>query len=115
MLPDTHRLKGQKTISVLFRRGKTFSDDILLLKIKRGDPEEPTQFGFAAGLKFSKKAVDRNRVKRWMREAVRPKISETKPGWKAVFAVDSKFSKDEMSFPLIQKSVENLLKKAKIL
>lgn len=85
------------------------------MKVAAGEKDEPTRFGFAASLKYSKKAVERNKAKRWMREAVRAKIAEVKPGWQVVFFVSPKFPKRELNLQLVQEKTENLLKKAKIL
>lgn len=115
MLPATHRLKGKKIFNDLFRFGKTFSNDALLMKISAGEKDEPTKFGFAVSLKYSKKAVERNKAKRWMREAVRARIKEVRPEWQVVFFISPKFPKDKLSLHLIQEKTENLLKKAKIL
>lgn len=114
MLPATHRLKGKKVFNDLFRLGSTFSNDVLLMKIGPGEKTEPTKFGFGASLKYSKKAVERNRAKRWMREAVRAKIAEIQPGWHIVFFISPAFPKDKLNLRLIQEKAENLLKKAKI-
>lgn len=115
MLPAKHRLKGKKAFNDLFRNGKNFSNEVLLMKIGAGEKTEPSQFGFGASLKFSKKAVERNRAKRWMREAVRAKLAEISPGYKVAFFVNPKLPKEKLSQELIQKKVENLLEKAKIL
>lgn len=118
MLPAPHRLKGKKIFNDLFRFGQTFSNDVLMMKVVPGEPgekDEPAKFGFAASLKFSKKAVERNRAKRWMREAVRANIEKIQPGRIAVFFINPKFPKEKLDLGLIQKKVEDLLKKAKIL
>jgi ribonuclease P protein component len=115
MLPANHRLKGKKIFDDLFRLGKTFSNEALMMKVSKGEADQPTKFGFGASLKFSKKAVERNLAKRWMRESVRMRIAEIEPGWNVIFFISPKFPKKELSFPLIREKTENLLKKAKIL
>ena len=115
MLPATHRLKGKKIFNDIFRFGETFSNDVLMMKVGAADAGEPTKFGFGASLKYSKKAVERNRAKRWMREAVRENIKEIQPGWHIVFFINPKASKDKLKLELVQEKTENLLKKAKIL
>lgn len=115
MLPISHRLKGKKVFNDIFRLGKTFSNNVMLMKVFSGKKSQPAKFGFAASLKFSKKAVERNKVKRWMREAVRARIKEVRPEWQVVFFISPKFPKDKLSLHLIQEKTENLLKKAKIL
>jgi len=114
MLPNSHRLKGKKVFNDVFRLGKAFSNDVLLMKISAGEKNKPTKFGFGASLKFSKKAVERNRVKRWMREAVRTKIREIKPGWQVVFFINPTFPKSKLNLHLVQTKAEDLLKKANI-
>lgn len=114
MLGAAHRLKGKKIFDDLFRAGKTFSNDALMMKIAEGEADQSTQFGFGASLKFSKKAVERNKAKRWMREAVRAKINEIQPGWRVAFFISPKFPKEKLSSSVIREKTENLLKKAKI-
>jgi len=115
MLPAHHRLKGKKIFDDLFRAGKTFSNDALMMKVAEGEAGEPTKFGFVASLKYSKKAVERNKAKRWMREAVRAKIKEIQPGWHVIFFISPKIPKEKLSLDLVREKTENLLKKAKIL
>ncbi len=66
------KLKSRKLIEVLFKQGTSFS--IFPLRVLYFFSEEniaPVQAGFAVSGKHFKKAVDRNRVKRLMREAYR--------------------------------------------
>ena len=115
MLPISHRLKGKKVFNDIFRFGKTFSNDVLLMKVVSGEADQPAKFGFAASLKFSKKAVERNKAKRWMREAARARIEDIGPGQEIVFLINPKVSKEKLSLELIRESIEKLLKQAKIL
>lgn len=86
-----------------------------MMKVVSGEKGHLSKFGFAASLKFSKKAVERNRVKRWMREAVRVKLGSVQPGKEIVFLINPKAPKKELNLLLIQKNIEKLLKQAKIL
>jgi ribonuclease P protein component len=66
------KLKSRKLIEVLFKQGTSFS--IFPLRVLYFFSEEniaPLQTGFAVSGKHFKNAVDRNRVKRLMREAYR--------------------------------------------
>jgi len=66
------KLKSRKTIEQLFREGKSFSNFPFRVLWKfTGTSTAPLQTGFAASSKHFKKAVDRNRIKRLMREAYR--------------------------------------------
>jgi ribonuclease P protein component len=114
MLPAAHRLKGKKIFNDLFQSGQAFSNEVLMMKVAEGKVGQPTQFGFGASLKFSKKAIERNQAKRWMREAVRARIQEIQPGWHVIFFISPKIPKEKLSFEFVQEKTENLLKKAKI-
>lgn len=71
------KLKSRKTIEQLFKEGNSFS--IFPFRILWCFNEHATdvlQVGLTAGSKHFKKAVDRNRVKRLMREAYRLQKNE---------------------------------------
>lgn len=73
-LGKQERLKSRKQIELLFKEGKTFSVPPLRVYYSfcpLPTADCPLQFGVAVGTKHFKKAVDRNRVKRLMREAWR--------------------------------------------
>ena len=66
------KLKSRKTIEQLFKEGKSFSIfPFRILWNLHKKNTGPLQTGFAVSSKHFKKAVDRNRIKRLMREAYR--------------------------------------------
>ena len=66
------KLKSRKTIEQLFRDGRSFSNFPFRVLWKfAGTSTAPLQTGFAVSSKHFKKAVDRNRIKRLIREAYR--------------------------------------------
>lgn len=113
MLSAKYRLKSKKEFNDIFRRGKMVSNDVLLMKYKNLKTGE-LKIGFSAGMKFSKKSSQRNKAKRWMREAAREIIGDVRPGWQIVFLINSKFPYEQMSHALIQEKIRDLLGKAKL-
>lgn len=88
-LGKTERLKSRKLIDEVFKQGKAFSVfpfRVVYLIKKFGEIEHSTenskletvylQTGFTASTKYFKKAVDRNRIKRLMREGYRLQKNE---------------------------------------
>ena len=74
-LGKTERLKSRKQLDELFRSGRSFSHQpyrVLYAVSPSADPKAPAiQFGVGASSRHFKHAVDRNLVKRRIREAYR--------------------------------------------
>ena len=85
MLPKEQRLSKKRDIELVVKRGRWFKGRLLSLKIlklsdlpviliKKEDPDKfkkQLKIAVSAGIKFSKKATDRNRIRRQVFEAVR--------------------------------------------
>lgn len=72
--PTHEKLKRKSEIDHLFKKGKWLSvDNIRVIHIKSSDAfSVPNhRVGVSVGKKFFKRAVDRNRIKRLLREAYR--------------------------------------------
>ena len=113
MLPAKYRLKSREDFNGVFRQGRAVSNDVLLMKYKKLESRE-LKIGFSAGLKFSKKSSRRNKVKRWMREAVREMINYIRSGWQIIFLINPKFPYEQIDHALIQEKIRDLLGKAKL-
>ncbi len=77
--PKHERIKSRKLISALFREGrKVRSQNLLLLYLEQpvDSRKSPVQFGVTVAKRNVKRAVDRNRIKRLVREAYRKQKSE---------------------------------------
>lgn len=72
-LGKEERLKSRKVIELLFKEGKSFSNFPFRVVWKYLPAENTTflQAGFTVSNKYFKKAVDRNRIRRLMKEGYR--------------------------------------------
>jgi ribonuclease P protein component len=78
-LSKKDRLKSRKQIDLLFAQGKSFAVFPLRITFKAVASSSPgVQAGFSVSKRYFKKAVDRNRVKRLLREAYRLQKLELK-------------------------------------
>ncbi|MGZ5190018.1 MAG: ribonuclease P protein component [Flavisolibacter sp.] len=74
------KLKSRKSIDELFAKGKSFTVSPVRVSYKFSkSPDFPTlQAGVTVSKKYFKKAVDRNRIKRFLREAYRLQKNDLK-------------------------------------
>ena len=70
-LKKTDRLKSRKAIDIIFTKGKSFSNFPFRILWMNVENEDGLKAGFSASTKNFKKATDRNKIKRLMREAYR--------------------------------------------
>jgi ribonuclease P protein component len=77
-LGKNERLKSRKLIEQLFKEGKSFAVNPFRIYVLIGDSSvTEIKFGVGVSTKNFKKAVDRNRVKRLVREAYRLQKNES--------------------------------------
>ena len=72
------KLKSRKAIEQLFKSGKSFSHFPFRIIYELGDGESSLQSAFSVSSKTFKQAVNRNRIKRLMREVYRLQKNELK-------------------------------------
>jgi ribonuclease P protein component len=77
-LGKEERLKSRKVIELLFKEGKSFSNFPFRVVWKYLPPENNLflQAGFTVSNKYFKKATDRNRIRRLMKEGYRLQKNE---------------------------------------
>lgn len=112
MLPSIHRLKRKKEIEKVFKNGRGFKEDFLILKVIENKLKN-SRFAFIVSSKVSKKATLRNKIRRRLSEAVRLKIKDIKEGVDGVFLAIPGLEKK--NFWEIKEDINKIFAKAKIL
>jgi ribonuclease P protein component len=127
MLPRKYKLKKDNDFKKVFQQGKYYQKDFIKLRVLKNNLAIP-RFGFIIGLKVSKKATQRNKIKRQLEEVIRLHLNQisakgesVKGGpvsgepssFDIVILVNSEII--EKSYQEIEKNLINLLKKAKLL
>jgi len=110
-LNKTDRLKSKKAIQQLFAEGKSFKKYPIRVLYLPVEDAEKTKAGFSVPKRLFKLAVDRNRIKRQLREAYRvnrPSL-EQENGKKFVLMFIY-MTREEVSYTQIEKAMLVLLK-----
>ncbi len=105
-----YRLRANADFQRLRREGRTLVHPLLVILILPNGWEY-SRFGFAIGRRLGK-AVDRNRLKRRMREAVRVRIQkgEIIAGWDILFI--ARRAAQDASFHQVDEAIGLLLRRA---
>jgi|TARA_B100001971_G_C18012268_1_gene443029 ribonuclease P protein component len=113
MLYAKHRLAKRADIERVFKKGRSFFVGNIGIRIAKNNLKV-SRFTVVASLKVSKKAVDRNKLKRKLREIIRKEIlPSVKPGFDGV--ISTKKPLLELSYNELQSLTIKLFKKTKLL
>lgn len=104
-----YRLRRPEQFQRVRREGRSWDTTLLALNAAPNRRRQ-TRCGFVVGKRVGK-AVDRNRARRRIREAVRLLFEQIAPGWDLVFIIRSP-ALTEIEFSRIQAQVEQLLRRA---
>ena len=104
------RLRRAQDFSHVYRLGRSWANDLLVLKALPTDTEGVNRFGFSVG-KRTGNAVVRNTIKRRLREAVRH--TPVKDGWDVIFIARGKARSAD--YHQLKTSVRGLLRRADLL
>lgn len=112
--PKSEKLKSKKAIELLFTEGKSLTKYPIKVFYLPIENKEKTQAGFAVPKRNFKNAVDRNRIKRQLREAYRLQKHLLKNEADLNFTLFFLYiGKEKLSYSTIETSFTALIKKIK--
>lgn len=106
-----YRLRRNTDFQRVRRVGKFYASPIMVLAFLQNELDH-SRFGFVVSKRLGK-AVQRNRIKRRMREATRHRLPGIRPGFDLVFIARQPIG--QASFTEIDRTLERLLTKANLL
>ena len=115
MLPRSNRLTSEQDFARIYRQGRQFSTAHLRLSylVRGKSPNQNlSRFGFVVSKKHAVKIVDRNRIKRVLRDQTRQILPKLNKAVDAVVAARPGIAK--LSGTVIREEYEILLEKAKL-
>ncbi|MBU2472620.1 ribonuclease P protein component [Patescibacteria group bacterium] len=112
MLPRKYKLKKDNDFKKVFNKGKYYQKDFIKIKFLKNDLEI-NRFGLIIGLKISKKAVQRNKIKRQLEEIIQSELEQIRKGIDIIILVQPEIIEKE--YQEIKEVLIGLFKKAKII
>ncbi len=106
-----HRLQSTADFERVRREGKSHAHPLVVLIACRNGRAD-TRCGFAAGKRVGG-AVQRNRAKRLLREAVRQHDAHLPAGWDLIFMARAPLKAAQLA--QAQEAIDNLLRRAQLL
>ena len=125
-LPQNMRLKGHRTFDYIHKNSKKYNGRLMTFKVARSNPEilsyhkirdtsDNLRVAIAISKKVSKKAVDRNKIRRtlqeWLLKNIQ-KINNHKPHWLLVNLKFGDFCNDNNS---LLEEFQNLMFKSHLM
>ncbi|MCK5130338.1 MAG: ribonuclease P protein component [Clostridiales bacterium] len=111
MLGLKYRLSKNRDFRYIYRRGKNHAAQTVAMTYIKSRNTDELLIGFTASRKVAK-AVERNRIKRMMREHIRHMMQDISPGHRIIFT--ARKSANGSSYANIGKDLEHLLVKANL-
>jgi len=112
MLPRKYKLKRDNDFRKVFKQGRYSQGGFIRLKFLKNDLKY-SRFAFVIGLKISKKAVQRNKIRRWLEHIVRLEFDQIRAGFDFVVLVEPEIVKK--NYQEIEQELDSLFKKVKLI
>lgn len=109
MLSKANRLEKESDFRKVFNQGRLISGEFIWLKYRKNSSDRG-RAGFVVSLKISKKATERNKIKRRLRSAFR-RFQEQVSGYDIIVGAKPEIKRQK--FSEIVRDLENLLTKIK--
>jgi ribonuclease P protein component len=106
-----YRLRRNSDFQLIWQQGEFFSSTLMVLGFRENNLDN-SRFGFVVSKKLGK-AVQRNKIKRRMREAVRLRLEQIKPGYDLILIARQPINR--ASYPEIEQALNYLLRKSGLL
>lgn len=110
VLPVANRLRSKRDFKLAYSRGRSFVHPMLVLYV-RPTREDACRIGFSISKKLGG-SVERNRIKRRLREALRANVVKLRPGYDVVLVGRSRLT--DATYDSIGGAVTDLLRRAKL-
>lgn len=109
MLKKINRISQRKDFEEVKSKGEMINSPLFGALCLINETTE-VKFGFIISKKISKKAVERNKIKRRMSEILRKKLTVFKPGTKIIFLTKKSILGAKIAE--VEKEIEKLISKA---
>jgi ribonuclease P protein component len=110
MIARPLRLRRPFEFERVRKRGRSWATHLVVLAVLPNDLKH-NRYGFAVGRRVGG-AVDRNRIKRWLRESVRELHPTLQPGHDMVFIARGSLAREGVDFEQVRKAVRTLTRNA---
>jgi ribonuclease P protein component len=114
MLARQLRITKKEDFEAVYRQGRKFPLGMIMLMV-RSNSLKLTRFGVVVSAKFSKKAVERNRIKRQIRAIIEKNREDIKPGQDIVISARKTNTKTSHKSYEIEEVLAEILHKAKLI
>lgn len=108
-----HRLRNRRDFRRVFKYGQSTANRHFVVYVMRKKEDTPVRIGISISKKVAKLAVDRNRVKRLVKEIVRNRITQLSPGQDLV--IIARNASVHLDYTQTEQSLVHLFEKARLI